>query len=360
MKMFPVPPSEPPALPPPEPQDAAREKLRGKLASYDASYARVPFAYGLIEDLEGRLHFFARAHLERGVVAELLSDGDALEFYAHEVSSPNASTEMLSWAYSVQKPKDEGEAVGALSFARSRGAARRLAAASLATKAATLTPTPQTSPPATKLATSTPPLLLSAAAQLAGQQATHRSRSRSRSKDRRRRRWISLIDRISGDVAVTEPVRSSPSVRWKKEALKTAPSAEATPEVARCKKPTNTMPAATAAAILKARAARDSLRRGSQPGGSIDRTATSSMVHRSGKNENPEVQLLQVIHCLLEEGCDADTWHTGLRDFLATPFQALLDDELQRVNSAISKAALALGLGHAPPKVHRQGVAFTS
>ena len=51
---------------------ATPELHSGTLVSYDSSCSRVPYAYGVVGDASGGKHLFARSHLGRGVVAELL------------------------------------------------------------------------------------------------------------------------------------------------------------------------------------------------------------------------------------------------------------------------------------------------
>ncbi|CAJ1354484.1 unnamed protein product [Effrenium voratum] len=91
---LPVPPCDPPI------GEATGARFRGVLHGYDSSTTRAPFAYGLIRGEDGEMYFFARAHLERGVIAELLQPGSPLEFSSHEFQSASGA---IRWALAVRK-----------------------------------------------------------------------------------------------------------------------------------------------------------------------------------------------------------------------------------------------------------------
>lgn len=148
---LPLPPGDPPAS---LGETAGLSRLRGTLFGYDSSTTRAPFAYGLIRADDGELHFFARAHLERGVIAELLQPGAPLEFFSQK-SEPD-----IHWAFGVRKPNVMG-----IGWAR-----RRSEASGQTSKIAKTIKMPQ---------------------------------SKSRSPKRTlRRRWVSLLDYVVADDVV--------------------------------------------------------------------------------------------------------------------------------------------------------------
>lgn len=101
-----VPPGNPPAVPNGDAtKQAVHPLVSGKLVVWDASCTNVPYAYGVAEDsTEGR-HFFSRAHLDRGVVPEVLNIGDTLEFHIlHTRETSFNGSASPSWAYNIRRP----------------------------------------------------------------------------------------------------------------------------------------------------------------------------------------------------------------------------------------------------------------
>jgi len=80
--------------------------VHGALFSYDPSCGHVPYAYGVIRGVDGRQHFFARAHLSRGIIADDLDIGEELEFHVHEAANffSGECQGVVTWAYAIRRP----------------------------------------------------------------------------------------------------------------------------------------------------------------------------------------------------------------------------------------------------------------
>eukprot|EP00435_Cladocopium_sp_Y103_P016297 s3107_g4.t1 len=103
LQELPLPPGDPPSLEQLTALAGEVVRSRGTLYGYDSSTTRAPFAYGLIRGESNELHFFVRAHLERGVIAELLPVGAPLEFFSQKFEPGD-----VRWAYGIRKVPSKG------------------------------------------------------------------------------------------------------------------------------------------------------------------------------------------------------------------------------------------------------------
>lgn len=117
---LPLPPGDPPTSEQLTAQSEAG-RSRGTLYGYDSSTTRAPFAYGLIRGESNELHFFVRAHLERGVIAELLPVGAPLEFFSQKFEPGD-----VRWAYGIRKVPSKGSLGSRWPKRRSRSPKRAL------------------------------------------------------------------------------------------------------------------------------------------------------------------------------------------------------------------------------------------
>eukprot|EP00434_Breviolum_minutum_P026610 symbB.v1.2.023520.t1/scaffold2155.1/size87741/1 len=268
---LPLPPGDPPTSFETPSDDMVRS--RGTLHGYDSSTTRAPFAYGLIRGEDNEFHFFVRAHLERGVIAELLQPGAPLEFFSQKFEPGD-----VRWAYGVRKvPSKLG----------SRWAARKTF------------PAARTSPERPK-----------------------------------KRRWVTLLDGISNEVQVS------------KLEDKVKP-----PEIVQ-EATSSTVPLVPASSRRWVALITDSTVTVEPQNREPSEAAASSEESLPGDGEElaefSQVSLEILLQQLLQAKYGPDIWKKSLELFYGCPIGAFLDNELEKVNAAIKRCAMTLGLDPYP------------
>ncbi|CAE7658868.1 unnamed protein product, partial [Symbiodinium sp. CCMP2592] len=257
-------------------------------------------------------HFFARTHLQRGVIAELLSLGTAVEFFAHKPGSGGG----VSWAYAVRKPQSEAKPFAFRRIlAGPSGASTRLSEA-----------TGRQNGKAMSLEAAQPPIDL--------RRSPRRSDAPAPSPPRKltRRYWKA---EILNQAKVSKKVEVSDIPGWPVEE---APVLDLAPEQASSSSPALQPSCATSAAAVTEVVDDDA-----QEGTDIDE---EDEVVEDGEKLNLE----GLVTLLLKGRRDAGIWEEALSSFYACPLPALLDAELAEVNQHIAKKAEALKLSEPLPK----------
>eukprot|EP00439_Symbiodinium_sp_Y106_P021920 s427_g2.t1 len=309
---LPAPPCEPP--PAPAAEDGGT-RLAGTFQGFDASLNRVPFAYGLIRGPDQQEHFFARTHLQRGVIAELLSLGTALEFFAHKPGSGGG----VSWAYAVRKPQSEAKPFAFRRIlAGPPGASTRISGLPEAIG--------RQNGKALSLEVAQPPIDLSRSPRRSDPPAPSPSHSPPRKLTRRF--WkAEILDQAK----VSKTVEVSDIPGWPmEEASSSSPALQC---------------ATSAAAVTEV------VDDDAQEGTDIDE---EDEVVEDGE----ELNLEGLVTLLLKGRREAGIWEEALSSFYACPLPALLDAELAKVNQHIAKKAEALKLSEPLPKVSWKGISF--
>ncbi|CAE7338278.1 unnamed protein product, partial [Symbiodinium sp. CCMP2456] len=333
---LPAPPCEPPPAPA-APDGGTR--LAGTFQGFDASLNRVPFAYGLIrgrlswhwaaDDLwkggpDQQEHFFTRTHLQRGVIAELLSLGTAVEFFAHKPGSGGG----VSWAYAVRKPQSEAKPFAFRRIlAGPSGASTRISSLSEAKR--------RQNDKALPLEAAQPPIDLSRSPRRSDPAAPSPSHSPPRKLTRRF--WKA---EVLNQATVSEKLEVFDIPGWPmEEAPATAANGIALGQAS------SSSPAwqcATSAAAATEVADHDV-----PEGSDIDE---DDQVVEDGEELSLEGLVTMLLKASSEGRRDAGVWEEALSSFFACPLPALLDAEFAEVNKHIVKKAGALKLTEPLPK----------